>query len=114
MATPTKDASNAAAIAAQAAIFAAGNQKFIDDADARIADVIAQGHFRQSFYTNTNVDMEDIINHYQDLGYDLNLPDCPTMWDQPAQLFGQDWIDFWEGRRVCTCKNPCMITIAWK
>lgn len=114
MAIPTKDQTNAAAVAAEEARITAGNERFIDDAEVIIARAASQGRFKASLYTNADVDLSEILDYFQGLGYSMSLPQCNSFGTQPAQLFGECWENFWNNHScVCRCKEPCMVTLYW-
>lgn len=110
----TESAANSAAIAAQEAIEDAANAVFIANADAAIADAISMGKFRVYINSVKHMSFKDIFDYYTNLGYQIGMPTC-TVGNQPAQLFGQFWIAFWEngGFLTCKCHAPCQVVILW-
>jgi len=114
MATPTKDQANEDAIEAHEALTDAANAAWIVDADISLAQAIAQGKFHIAPLSNNKTCIKDIADHYNDLGYKVSTPACPTMYMQPAEYFGYLWDSYWSNRWICKCKQACRIRISWE
>jgi hypothetical protein len=118
MSTPTKDQAQTDAQAANDAIVAAANQLFIDNTDAAIQVAISQGvFFVDSLAFDKNVDPRAIFDHYANLGYGVSFPDfVQNQQLQPAELFGDFWINFWQNNLVPQVRNkyPIRFLISWK
>lgn len=99
------------------ALVAAANQRFIDDADAQIQEAIAQGKFFVNCTTfDANIDPKAIFDYYAALGYGVSFPDYShhDLSQQPAQLFGAFWSNFWNNELVpAGMKLPLRIVIGW-
>lgn len=114
MSTPTEATVHAAAIAAQEARENAANALFIAEADAAIADAVSMGKFKIYLSSVKHMSFKDIQDYYQALGYEIGMPNCSWGNCQPAQLFGQFWLAYWERRQICQCHRPCRVVIMWK
>lgn len=105
--------------AALTALQAADNATFILETDAAIVEMISQGKAQVSVSTFGNVLAKTIVSYYVNLGYKVVLPDYPQSLEiQPAQLFGQFWVEFWDGTLSNTLgfnpsKNPVRLLISW-
>lgn len=92
------------------------NQRFIDAADAQIAAAISQGLYSiGAVCWEEKIDPKAIYEYYSNLGYSVEFPDFPqTLLIQPANLFGQFWINFWTNGNVpVTSKKPLRFLISW-
>lgn len=101
--------------AALAALKAADNANFIVDADKQITDAIALGKSEISATTFGDCDILDIFNYYANLGYHIEFPDLiQGQKFQPADLFGEFWIEFWNNTLIPHNQmNPVRIIIRW-
>lgn len=95
---------------------AAANARFIAAADQQITDAIAQGVFYVTCWSEDDIDPRLVGQHYIDLGYGVSLPDYPmNLILQPAELFGEFWINFWtNGFIPSNMKKPYRFIISWK
>lgn len=117
MATPTKSQAQTDAQTAEDALVAAANQLFIDNTDVAIEAAIDQGEFFvNSAAYDHNVDPRAIFDYYTNLGYSVSFPDYPqNLALQPAQLFGEFWINYWNNNLVPNLKKyPIRFLISWK
>lgn len=115
MASIPKSQANTDSTTAQTAIMAAEDQNFIDSVDASILEATALGKFQVSATTWENVDVPTVYNYYVNLGYKVSFPDIFNMQQpQPAELFGEPWIDFW-GNGIWTKlpEGPARLLISW-
>jgi len=112
MSTPTRDASNAAAIADKEALVTAANTKFINDATSIIAQQVAQGKFEVTLHAFEYVSLHDISVYFQALGYGVDLWRYDSYNSQPAALFGEIWDAYWNNRLICWNRSH-RITISW-
>lgn len=102
--------------AAQDALEAASATNFITAADAQIQEAIDQGRFYVNCLTfDENVNPKTIFDYYTGLGYGVSFPDYPqSLALQPAQLFGEFWINFWTNNMVPQVnKYPLRMLISW-
>ena len=117
MASITESQANADALAALAALETAANQRFIDAADAQILEAVDQGKMFATCITfEENANPKTIFDYYAALGYKISFPDFPLhdLSQQPAQLFGEFWINFWNNGMVpSNMKKPIRIIIGW-
>lgn len=74
MASITKTQAQIDAEAAQDAIWAAANAKFIAEADIQIQQAIAQGLFFVNCQTSDDVNPTDLFTYYTQLGYQFQFP----------------------------------------
>lgn len=103
--------------AAQDALTAEANARFIAAADIQIQTAIEQGKFYVNCETQDDIDPRTVFQHYADLGYGVSFPDYPTnLALQPAELFGAYWINFWTngGFIPSRLKKPYRLIISWK
>lgn len=117
MASIPKSQAQTEAEAAQAALEATAAQLFIDAADAQIQEAIDQGKYFVNCLTHDeNVDPKTIFDYYTNLGYGVSFPDYPqNLALQPAQLFGEFWINYWQNNLVPRVKKyPLRFLISWK
>lgn len=100
---------------ARAALVAADNAIFIADVDKQILDYIALGKKEISATTFGYVHIKDIYNYYTALGYHVDFPDLRQGHKfQPADLFGQFWIEFWNHTLIPHHpRNPTRVLINW-
>lgn len=96
MSTPPANTVHTEANANRAAIIVAANNSFIAAADTAIADAASRGLHLVRLSLFDNVNLQDIVHYYQNLGYIVAAPLPPNVGEQPAQLFGQFWEAFWE------------------
>lgn len=112
----TKDQAKTDAEAANTTLTSEADQRFIDAADAQIQEAIDQGLFYINCQTyDVKVNPKNIFEYYSGLGYGVSFPDYPTnLMLQPAQLFGEFWINFWSNSLVPTSlKTPVRFLISW-
>lgn len=117
MSTPTRSQAQIDAQAAEDALVAAANARFILASDIQIAEAINQGKFFVNCITEDNISPRTVFQYYANLGYGVSLPDYPTNLSlQPAELFGAYWINFWSngGFIPQNLKKPYRFIIAWK
>lgn len=115
MSTPTRDTVNAAALAAQAALKAAANTKFIAEADIVIAEMRDKGDFSVRLPVLKPASMLDIATYYRNLGYGACYDECsywnhaqwPGVWSYPYSAWYPEY-------HVCNCKQVCSITLSWR
>lgn len=124
MATPpNRNTANTNAQTAKDAITLAADNQFISDAGDAILAAIAQGKFMVTLHTAKGVDVPTVHDYLTNLGYQVAYPGLgmkagpqpfqPSGVFQPADLFGQLWIDFWNGN-VPRLDNPLRMTISWR
>lgn len=98
-------------------LVAAANARFIADADVQIQEAIAQGKFWINCTTfEADLDPKAVFDYYAGLGYSVAFPDYShhDLSQQPAQLFGAFWTNFWNNELVPKClKVPLRIVIGW-
>lgn len=101
--------------AAILALVTADNAKFIADVDQQILDAIDLGKYEVSATTFGYVNPHDIYTYYLNLGYMVTFPDLiEGQAFQPADLFGQFWIDYWNHTLLPRCaKNPVRMLVFW-
>lgn len=118
MATIPKSQAESESTTEHDARVAAANQRFIDAADAQIQEAIDQGRFWVNCTTfEYDINPQTVFQHYADLGYKVSFPDFTThdFSQQPAQLFGEFWINFWNNENVpANTKIPLRIVIGWR
>lgn len=118
MSSITKDQAETQADIANNALTDAANTRFIDATDIQIQKAIAQGEFFVNCECfDPNIDPKIIFDYYTNLGYGVTFPDYPTnLMLQPAQLFGEFWINFWTNNLIpANVKtNPLRFLISWK
>lgn len=99
-------------------LVAAANQRFIDAADAQIQEAIDQGRFFVNCTSfEADLDPKAVFDYYAGLGYQVAFPDYTShdLSQQPAQLFGEFWINFWNNDLVpAGMKLPLRIVIGWR
>lgn len=117
MASITKSQAETDSTTEHDALVAAANQRFIDDADAQILEAIDQGKFWINCTTfEADLDPQEIFDYYANLGYSIAFPDYShhDLSQQPAQLFGAFWTNFWNNAQVPSgMKLPLRIVIGW-
>jgi hypothetical protein len=117
MSSITKSQAEIDAQIAHDALVAAANARFIAAADIQITEAIARGVFFANCETfETDIDPKLIYDYYAALGYKISFPDLPLhdLSQQPAQLFGEFWINFWNNGLVPkNMKHPIRIIFAW-
>jgi len=91
----SESAANAAADAALLVIQTAANAEFIANADAAINEAVAQGKYKVYLSSVKNMNFPDVFTHYRDLGYVLGPTARMSSRCNPAALFGQFWVDYW-------------------
>jgi hypothetical protein len=96
MSTPPANNVNKTATKARNEIQVAANASFIAAADLIIADASSRGLHLVRVTLFENVNLQDIVTYYQNLGYVVAAPLPPNVGEQPAQLFGEFWESFWE------------------
>lgn len=95
MATPTESASHAAAAAALLAIQMAANEEFIANADLAIGEAVLQGKMQVFLSSVRGMDFQTVFTYFHDLGYVLGPTARMQNRSNPAGLFGQFWVDYW-------------------
>lgn len=114
MSLPNKDAANASTLADLTALQAAANALFISEATDLINDAILRGVYQVSVTTFENCDIASIAFSFASLGYFVSFPDHINFNDQPAQLFGQAWFEYWRTNGLPPhLKNPARMIISW-
>ncbi len=105
------------------AIQTAGDTTFIANVDSQIASAITLGQFTVTALADTSVNLNTVFQYYVALGYNVSFPDfanqnggfLPSIINQPANLFGSNWNDYWMGLLTLNLvQTPCRISIAWK
>ena len=108
---------NAAAAAARTALQTTADDNFIAAADAAIADKASQGHYLVALDLFENVNLQNIVTYYQNLGFIVSAPYPPNVGEQPAQLFGEFWTAYWRNQTFWFTINgfprPKTIFISW-
>lgn len=117
MATPTESASHIAAAAALLAIQTAANEEFIANADAAIGEAVLQGKMQVFLSSVKGMDFQTVFTYFHDLGYTLGPTARMLNRSQPAALFGQFWIDYWNNvwntSGLDESGQPYQIVISW-
>ena len=114
MSLPNKATANADSLAAITALQSAANAQFILLATDLINDAISRGVYAVSLNTVDPIDLSSLAAYFATLGYSVTFPDYVNFQDQPAQLFGQAWNEFWLINRVPPyIKNPARMIISW-
>lgn len=117
MSTPPAFQTTAASTAAQVALVDAANALFIKNADLAIADKKSQGLYlvRLSLYEHVN--LQYIVTYYQNFGYVVGAPLPSTIGNQPSDLFGSFWQDYWQNTTfffaIYGFGQPTEIFISW-
>lgn len=113
----TKSQAETDAQIAHDALTDAANTRFIAAADQQITEAIAQGVFYINALSEDDIDPMVVGQYYSDLGYIVSFPDYPqNLILQPAELFGQFWINFWSsGLQIpANLKKPYRFLISWQ
>lgn len=117
MASIPESQANSDALIAHTALVAAANQRFIDAADIQIQEAIVQGKYWVNCETfEENIDPKALFDYYAALGYKVSFPDFTAhdLSQQPAQLFGEFWINFWNNGLIpSSTKLPLRIILGW-
>lgn len=113
MTTPTKDTSNAEAQADKEALVAAANTKFINEATTVMAEAVSMGKFSVTLNTFEYVSLSDITTYFQNLGYGVDILRFRSLYEQPVELFGYWWDDYWAHRLICRGPFPHRVEISW-
>lgn len=99
------------------ALVAAANQQFIDQTVVAIANATTNGKFEVFMTTFQNCDFNLLATYFQNLGYTVIFPDFPPFdGSQPAQLFGDFWIAYWDNQLIPTGmkpRNPVRMGFRW-
>jgi hypothetical protein len=117
MSTPTKSQANAASTATQTAIGTAAFNQFISDINQLIATAETQGLFQVNINMAPNVDPEEVFNYFTGLGYTVsfvntfNPANSPS--NNPAQLFGQFLVDFFNNFNLSNPATVYRVVVAW-
>ena len=118
MASITKTQAQTDADAAQAAIWAAANTKFIAEADIQIQQAIAQGLFFVNCQTSDDVNPTDLFTYYTQLGYQFQFPGY-SVHSQPTAdpdgmggFFVSAWLN--TGLTRQKLEKPYRFLIIWK
>jgi hypothetical protein len=96
MATPPASTVNATATAASTSIMTAIDNSFIAMADQAIADSASRGLFMVRLHLLDGMTLINVVNYYQNLGYVVAAPLPPNVGQQPSNLFGAFWQQYWE------------------
>ena len=113
----TKDQANTDSTTEKAAEQADALTRYVADADALIQNAIDQGKFHATTYSyDPNLVPTDVIDYYTALGYKVGFPDyLNNLALQPAQLFGEFWVNFWSGVQAPNPVTlPLKITLNWE
>lgn len=117
-----RNTANADTMIALAALTTAVDTAFIADVDSQITQAIAMSQFQVTAMTGPNVNLSTVYAYYAALGYQVSFPDyqnqngpaSPSIMSQPVNLFGYNWIKFWENAiNVMGVRPPARMTIAW-
>jgi len=117
MSTPTKTQANAASTAAQNAIETAALNQFIADIDQLIETAESEGLFKVNINMAPNVDPKAVFDYFTGLGYTVtfvntfNPANSPS--NNPAQLFGQFLIDFFNNFGLRNPTTVYRVVISW-
>lgn len=115
---PNSSTANADSLAQLTALQAAANALFIDQANTAIENAINEGKYWIVLTSFQNCNLLDLQTYFVGLGYQVQYPDMlnPNLTPQnPAQLFGQDLVDFWDnGGQVQHLSNPLRIKLLWQ
>lgn len=100
------------------ALQAAANTYFIDQSALVISQQIAEGKFVAYVTTFLDCDIKALVDYYTGLGYKVSFPDrfvlSGAQGNQPAELFGQSWEEFWEDGGIFPIPtNPVRMGISW-
>jgi hypothetical protein len=98
-----------------AALQAAANQAFINDAAVAIQQAIANGHYICYLVTTKYCDTPSLLNYFVSLGYQVQFPDAPNFYNgQPAELFGEAYVAYWTYNLAPQgIPNPTRIGLSW-
>lgn len=95
---------------------------FIANVATQTATAYTLGKNEITATTNKNVNLTNIYLYYTTLGYSVYFPDYanlhagiwPGTYNQPADLFGWFWVDYWANKiNLFGIKNPARITLSW-
>jgi hypothetical protein len=110
-------ASKAAAAAAHTVLQTIADANFIAAADIAIAEKTSLGQYLVSLEVFDNVNLQNIVTYYQNLGFIVSAPFPPNVGNQPAQLFGEVWDDYWLNQTFWFTINgfprPKTVFISW-
>ena len=118
MSSVTKTQAQIDSEAAQNAIYAAANAKFIIDADIQIQQSIAQGLYFVHCKTSDNVNPTDLYAYYTNLGYEFHFPDFARN-SKPSAPPSTDtgfWVSAWinTGLTKQKLEHPYRFIISWR
>jgi len=119
MASIPKTQAQSEAEAAQAAIWAAANAKFIAEVDAQIQLAIAQGLYFVNCTTSEDVNPADLFTYYTNLGYQFQFPGY-SKYSQPTappdELGNGFYVSAWLNTGLTRQKleKPYRFLIIWK
>jgi hypothetical protein len=109
--------SRSAAKVARATIQTVADNNFIAAADIAIAEKTSLGQYMVSLDLFENVSLQNVVTYYQNLGYVVSAPFPPNVGNQPAQLFGEVWDNYWFNQTFWYTINgfprPKTIFISW-
>lgn len=115
---PNSTTANADSLAERTALESAANSQFISQAAQAIDNATAQGLYRVVLTTFKNCNILDLQTYFIGLGYEVDYPDLlnPNLSPfNPAELFGQDWDNFWNrGGQFPHLNNPVRMRLEWK
>jgi hypothetical protein len=94
-------------------ILSTNDQNFINAADLQILQATQLGKFEVLCVTYERINVKAIITYYQALGYKIYNPETYNQ-NQPAELFGFFWEEFWNSVIPFYDKRkPLRIIIGW-
>lgn len=119
MASIPKTQAQIDANAAQAAIWAAANAKFIIEADLQIQQAIAQGLYFVNCTTSEDVNPTDLFAYYTNLGYLFQFPGYPKHSQPtapPDEFRDGFYVSAWLNTGLTRTKleKPYRFLIIWK
>lgn len=118
-----RNTANANSTTAFNAIQTAADTYWIANVDSQIATAITLGQFTITAMADTSVNLNTVFQYYANLGYNVSFPDfanqnggfLPSIINQPANLFGSNWNQYWMGLLTLSLvQTPCRISIAWQ
>jgi len=117
-----RNKAHAAAIASLAAKQSAADAVFIASVNTQITTADKLGKTSVTAHANKNTDIVFLYLYFTNLGYSVYFPDYanqhagvwPGLYNQPADLFGWHWVDFWADKiRLYGAKSPTRLTVSW-
>ncbi len=118
MSTPNATTVNTTATTAQTAIMTAVDNAWIAAADIAVADAASRGLFMVRLSIDVdNLNLQAIVAYYEGLGYIVSAPLPPNVGQQPSNLFGSFWQEFWQNPTFFFTLNgifiPKEIYLSW-